>query len=86
MTDQEQMQCPECSDDAVLQAPSNLVPWQANGIVPPQWSHQDGTSLCPVIGEQGYEPAQPQPRSLDRATEPVELEADLTNRDREAGA
>ena len=27
----------------------------------PEWSHRDRTSLCPVIGPAGYEPAQPQP-------------------------
>jgi hypothetical protein len=37
------------------------VPWPAHGLQQPQWSHRDGTSLCPVIGPAGYQPAQPRP-------------------------
>ncbi len=55
------MRCPECGENAVHQPPADLVPWQAHGIAVPEWSHGDGTSLCPVIGPSGYQPAQPQP-------------------------
>jgi hypothetical protein len=60
----EQMRCPECGEDAVHAPPTDLVPWAANGIEQPQWSHKDGSSLCPVPGGSGgYAPAQPQPKS-----------------------
>jgi hypothetical protein len=55
------MRCPQCGEDAVHQPPEDLVPWQAQGMIRPEWSHQDGTSLCPVTGPSGYQPAQPQP-------------------------
>ena len=57
------MRCPECGEDAVRQAPADLVPWEAHGLAEPEWSHRDRTSLCPVIGPSGgYEPASPEPR------------------------
>lgn len=38
----------------------DLVSWGAHGLTQPEWSHRDGSSLCPVIGPSGgYEPAQP---------------------------
>jgi len=64
------MCCPECGEQAVRQPPSDLVPWQAHGIDRPGWSHRDGSSLCPVIGQSGgYQPAQPQPRRGDPGTQ-----------------
>ena len=57
------MRCPECGEDAVRQAPADLVPRDAHGQAQPGWSHRDRTSLCPVIGPSGgYEPASPEPR------------------------
>lgn len=53
--------CPECGEEAVHQPPADLVPWEAHGIARPEWSHKDGSSLCPVIGQSGgYQPAQPE--------------------------
>ena len=61
MSGDQPMRCPECGEDAVHQPPADPVPWQAHGLARPEWSHRDGTSLCPVIGPSGYQPAQPQP-------------------------
>ncbi len=61
MTGGPRMHCPECGDDAVRQRPADRMPWAAHGLPQPQWSHRDGTSLCPVIGPAGYQPAQPRP-------------------------
>jgi hypothetical protein len=51
--------CPECGE-AVPRPPDDLVPWQAHGLAAPAWSHTDGSSLCPVVGPDGYRPADPQ--------------------------
>jgi hypothetical protein len=51
--------CPECGEPAVRRAPSDLTPWQAHGQDQPEWSHADGSALCPVIGPDGYQPASP---------------------------
>jgi len=70
MSDDKPMECPECGEDAQHQPAADLVPWEAHGMTRPQWSHKDGTSLCPVIGQSGgYEPAQPRPRNTDRDTD-----------------
>lgn len=69
MTSEPQMECPECGEDAVRRQPADLVPWEAHGIATPEWAHLDGTSLCPIIGPSGYEPARPQPRSGGRAAD-----------------
>jgi hypothetical protein len=54
------MQCPECGEPAANRAPTDLVPWQAHGMQGPEWSHTDGSALCPVPGPSGgYLPAQP---------------------------
>jgi hypothetical protein len=53
--------CPECDEDAVRRPATDLVPWEAQGLDPPGWSHRDGSALCPVIGPDGYEPARPRP-------------------------
>jgi hypothetical protein len=59
-------ECPECGEEAVNQPTTDLVPWEAHGMERPQWSHRDGSSLCPVIGPSGgYEPAQPRERDDD---------------------
>jgi hypothetical protein len=62
MSDQPQMECPQCGEDAVPQSATEQVPWRAHEIIRPRWSHRDGSSLCPVIGPSGYEPARPQAR------------------------
>jgi hypothetical protein len=55
-----QMTCPECGENAFHKPPADLVSWEAHGMIRPEWSHRDGSSLCPVIGPSGgYRPAQP---------------------------
>jgi hypothetical protein len=55
-----QMTCPECGENAYQSPPTDLVRWEAHGMTRPEWSHRDGSSLCPVIGPSGgYRPAQP---------------------------
>ena len=69
MSSQPPMHCPECGENAISRPPADPTPWQAHGIPPPQWSHSDGSSLCPVIGPAGgYQPAQPQPRHAITST------------------
>ncbi|MGJ6962546.1 hypothetical protein ACSDR0_11615 [Streptosporangium sp. G11] len=48
--------CPECRESVQRQAPARWTP--ANGPAPAH-SHLDGEPLCPVMGANGYEPAQP---------------------------
>jgi hypothetical protein len=56
------MTCPECGEPAAHREPADLVPWEAHGMTRPQWSHTDGSALCPVPGPSGgYRPAQPAP-------------------------
>ncbi|MGO9501317.1 MAG: hypothetical protein ACLPUO_07020 [Streptosporangiaceae bacterium] len=62
--------CPECGEPAISREPVDLVPWQADDLPQPQWSHRDGTSLCPVIGPAGYQPAEPQPGHGDPGRDP----------------
>jgi hypothetical protein len=63
--------CPECGEPAVKVPPASVMPWQAHGLAAPQWSHRDGTPLCPVIGPAGYQPAEP------AAENPVPVEDDF---------
>jgi hypothetical protein len=65
-----EMTCPECGEPAISREPGDLVPWQAHAVPQPQWSHPDGTSLCPVIGPAGYQPAKPQPGHGDPGRDP----------------
>ena len=51
--------CPECGEPAVRRPPDDLVPYQAHGTEPPQWSHPDRSALCPVMTPDGYRPAVP---------------------------
>ena len=51
--------CPECGEPAVHRPPDDLVPYQAHGTPPPQWSHTDNSALCPVMTPAGYQPAVP---------------------------
>jgi hypothetical protein len=53
------LECPECGEDAVEQAPAALVPYDAHDRAIPRYAHPDGEPLCPVMGARGYEPAQP---------------------------
>lgn len=55
------MRCPGCGERAVYRPPTDLVPWQAHGMSRPQWSHADGSALCPVMTPGGYQPATPLP-------------------------
>ena len=60
-----QMQCPECEEAAVNHPATDRVPWEAHGLDRPEWSHTDGSALCPVIGTSGsYVPAQPSTRRI----------------------
>lgn len=53
------MVCPECGEAAEYRAPSRWTPaWGET----PRWSHADGEPLCPVVGADGYQPAQPVPK------------------------
>ncbi|MHB1597148.1 MAG: hypothetical protein ACYCO9_16885 [Streptosporangiaceae bacterium] len=70
MSDEQHMICPGCGEDAVPQPPADLTPWQAHGLAVPEWSHPDRSSLCPVIGPTGYEPARPQAGDAGAAPEP----------------
>jgi hypothetical protein len=68
-------QCPECGEEAIHQPPAGLVPWEAHGIARPEWSHKDGSSLCPVIGQSGgYQPAQPEHRHAEPGVSAVRLD------------
>jgi hypothetical protein len=67
----EHMECPQCGEDAVNTPPTDPVPWAAHSIEQPQWSHKDGSSLCPVLGGSGgYVPAQPRPKTTARQPDP----------------
>jgi len=69
--------CPDCEEPAIRRPPT-AQPWAdtwtgAHGRELPEWSHTDGEPLCPVVGEHGYERAQPQRLPAD---EPTPAEAD----------
>ncbi len=73
--------CPECGEEAVHQPPADQVPWEAHGIARPEWSHKDGSSLCPVIGQSGgYQPAQPEHRHAEPDVTAVRLDPPATLR------
>ena len=81
MTRSESISCPECGEDAVRQPPSDLVPWEAHGLARPEWSHRDGSSLCPVIAPSGgFRPAHPQSRPADADIQTARLEPPATTR------
>ncbi len=49
--------CPECGEPARKVPPHE---WPLAGWAPrPRFSHHDGTPLCPVVGPDGYTPAEP---------------------------
>jgi hypothetical protein len=49
--------CPECGEPARVVPPNE---WPLAGWAPrPRFSHHDGTPLCPVVGPDGYTPAEP---------------------------
>ncbi|MEU8182041.1 hypothetical protein AB0B86_14885 [Micromonospora sp. NPDC049047] len=51
------LRCPECGEPARPVPPRD---WSLNGFTPrPAASHHDGTSLCPVPGPNGSQPADP---------------------------
>ena len=55
--------CSECGETAVNRPPTrDLTPYSAHGMPRPSWSHEDGTPLCPVMGPDGYQPANPRRR------------------------
>lgn len=51
--------CPECGEPVQPKPPTVSFPWVAHGLPIPRWSHLDGEPLCPVIGPDGYQPADP---------------------------
>jgi hypothetical protein len=53
------MTCPECGERAVRRPPADLTPYAAHGMSRPEWSHADGSPLCPVMTPGGYRPASP---------------------------
>jgi hypothetical protein len=65
------MICRECGEPAVHKQPRSQVPWKAHGLKCPEWSHRDGTPLCPVMGQGGYEPSQPVPARHARTVRAV---------------
>ena len=66
--DDYEWQCPECGEPAVEDPPDRWT--QAYGPAP-RFSHFDGEPLCPVMGANGYEPAQPEPRDPRPGTSPT---------------
>jgi hypothetical protein len=48
--------CPECHEPAIY---NPLYIWNVRFGSLPRYSHLDGEPLCPVVGNNGYEPAQP---------------------------
>ena len=48
----QQWRCPGCDEPVRPQVPTDLIPAG-------EWSHLDGTQLCPEIGPNGYRPADP---------------------------
>lgn len=55
---QRQAVCPECGEPA---QPVPPLYWLPSYGPRPGWSHMDGEQLCPVMGEDGYQPAEPVP-------------------------
>jgi hypothetical protein len=52
--------CPGCHEVVVKKTPRDLTPVQEWAGVNLRYSHAvDRTQLCPVIGPDGYEPADP---------------------------
>ena len=51
------MSCPECGEPAEYGTPTDLISAQLWRPTRPIWRHLDGTPLCPVIGENGYQSA-----------------------------
>ncbi|MBL1104912.1 hypothetical protein JK361_09950 [Streptomyces sp. 5-8] len=49
--------CSQCGEPAVEAEPSSWTPAWGDA---PRWSHEDGEPLCPVVGDNGYEPCQPE--------------------------
>jgi hypothetical protein len=45
--------CEECGEPAVEVEPTS---WNPCWGTKPQWSHEDGEPLCPVLGADGYGP------------------------------
>lgn len=58
------MVCPECGEPVEARTPDSMMPWQAHGMTAPEYAHPGGEPLCPVVGENGYEPAQPVPADV----------------------
>jgi len=50
--------CPECGEPAIRAADPRPDRYPAT-FPPITWTHLDGEPLCPVIGPDGYQPAEP---------------------------
>jgi hypothetical protein len=71
-----QLVCPECGEPVVRRPPTNWLPaWGPR----PEYSHADGEPLCPVVGPDGYRPADPVPAE-DGPNDPVSA-GENTNRE-----
>jgi hypothetical protein len=55
--------CPGCGEPARKCPPRR---WLAAHGPRPRWSHADGKALCPVMGTDGYRPADPRPAASVR--------------------
>jgi hypothetical protein len=56
--------CPECGELAIRATPNDLTAQQRDQGIRPTYAHHDRSQLCPVIGDHGYEPAQPVPATF----------------------
>jgi hypothetical protein len=53
--------CRGGGEPATCRESADVVPWEAHGMTRPQWSHTDGSALCPVPRPSGgHRLAQPQ--------------------------
>ncbi|HEX5402538.1 MAG TPA: hypothetical protein VFX16_09580 [Pseudonocardiaceae bacterium] len=56
--------CPQCGELAMRAVPTDLTAQQRTEGLKPSHAHHDRTQLCPVVGDNGYEPAQPVPATF----------------------
>lgn len=56
--------CPECGELARRTVPTDLTAQQRAQGLRPSYAHHDRSQLCPVVGNDGYEPAQPVPATI----------------------
>lgn len=56
--------CPECGEPAIRATPTDLTPIQRQQGIRASHAHRDRSQLCPIVGDTGYEPAQPVPLTV----------------------